>query len=86
MLNSSTTQTAASGGSMQIRRKQEFLPKSLNASEPEESIPALHFPDSKFIFLEIFRSRGGGTAGRSPASQPAAGSRPKAGNIRKDFF
>ena len=43
MLNSSATQTAASGESMQIRRKQEFLPKSLNAYEPEESTPALFF-------------------------------------------
>ena len=51
MLNSSATQTAAYGGSMQMCRKQEFLPKPLNAYEPEESIPALYFPDSKFIFL-----------------------------------
>lgn len=51
MLNSSVTQTTASGGSMQMRRKQEFSSKSFNAYEPEESIPALFFPDSKFIFL-----------------------------------
>ena len=54
MLNSSATQTSASGGSMQIRRRQEFFTKSLNATAPEESIPALHFPDSKFIFLLFF--------------------------------
>ena len=52
MLNSSATQTAAYGESMQMRRKQEFLPKPLNAYEPEESIPALYFPDSKFRFLQ----------------------------------
>jgi len=37
--------------------------------------------DSKFVFLKFFRSR----AGSSPASRPAAGNRPKAGNIQKDF-
>ena len=38
---------------MQMRRKQEFSSKSLNAYEPEGSTPALLFPDSKFIFLKF---------------------------------
>jgi hypothetical protein len=40
MLNSSATQTTASGGSMQMRRKQEFLPKSFNAYDQKN--PFLH--------------------------------------------
>ena len=66
ILNSSATQTAVSGGSMQIRRMQEFLSKSFNASEPEKSIPALYFPDSKFIFLLFLCSRAGETQGGTP--------------------
>ena len=71
MLNSPATQTAASGGLMQMRRRQEFLPKSLNASEPEESTPALYFPDNKFIFLHFYVP-GWETAGHNPAGRPAA--------------
>ena len=81
MLNSSATQTAASGESLQIRRKQEFLPKSLNAYEPEESTPALFFRQQINIPATVLF-----LAERSTASQPAAGTRPKAGNCRKDFY
>ena len=43
MLNSSATQTAASGEAKQSRRKQELLTKSLKASETDSSDPALFF-------------------------------------------
>ena len=57
MQNSSSTQTAASEEAKQSRRRQKLLIKSLKASESDFFDPALHFPDSKFIFLLLLCSR-----------------------------
>ena len=51
MLNSSATQTTASGGSMQMRRKQEFLPKSFNAYDQKN--PFLHCFFRQQIYIPV---------------------------------
>ena len=83
MLNSSATQTAASWGSMQIRRKQEFYP-SLSMLLNQKN-PFLHCFSRQQIYIPgVFCSRAG-AQGAAMLASLRAGNRPKAENIRKDF-
>ena len=68
MLNSSATQTAASGGSMQIRRKQEFYP-SLSMLLNQKN-PFLHCFSRQQIYIPgVFCSRAGAQGAAMLASR-----------------
>ena len=74
MLNSSSTQTAASEEAKQSRRKQELLTKSLKASESDFSDFCIIFSRQKIYIPVVFPFRCG-TAKHTYVGQPAAGSR-----------